>query len=121
VVTVSQANADHIGRTFGVPASHIRIIPCGVDTERFQPGSADGLTPETPLIVCVARQVAVKNLGLLLDACSMLAKGGTNFRCVLIGDGPCRGELEEKRTRLGLTDIVQMPGATEQSEVLKWW
>src|SRR5207302_1962445 len=33
VVTVSRANSDYITRTFGVPASHIRIIPCGVDTE----------------------------------------------------------------------------------------
>src|SRR5206468_3331882 len=58
VVTVSQANADYIGRTFGVPPSHIRVIPCGVDTQRFQPRNGDGSTSETPLIVCVARQVA---------------------------------------------------------------
>lgn len=121
VVTVSQANADYIARTFGVPASHIRIIPCGVDTERFQPATANGLMADTPLIVCVARQVAVKNLGLLLDACSLLAKRGRNFRCLLVGDGPCRDELEEKRARLGLTETVQMPGAAEQAEVLKWW
>ena len=121
VVTVSQANADYIRQTFGVPASHIRVIPCGVDTERFQPGNANGLMSETPLIVCVARQVAVKNLGLLLDACSLLAKRGTNFRCVLVGDGPCRGELEQKCARLGLGKLVQMPGASEQAEVLKWW
>jgi glycosyltransferase involved in cell wall biosynthesis len=121
VVTVSQANADYIARTFGVPPSDIRIIPCGVDTERFQPGNADSSTPGAPLIVCVARQVAVKNLGLLLDACSLLARRGTKFRCVLVGDGPCRGELEEKRARLGLEEIVQMPGAAEQADVLKWW
>src|SRR5256884_2667614 len=28
VVTVSQANADYITQTFGVPPSHIRILPC---------------------------------------------------------------------------------------------
>src|SRR5439155_18192535 len=46
---------------------------------------------------------------------------GVNFRAVLIGDGPCRGALEETRSRLGLQEIVQMPGPAEQSEVLKWW
>src|SRR5262249_47826550 len=76
---------------------------------------------ETPLIVCVARQVTVKNLELLLDACSLLSKRGRNFRCVLVGDGPCRGDLEEKRARLGLKEIVQMPGAAEQADVAKWW
>src|SRR5437588_8106335 len=68
VVTVSQANADYITRTFGVPPSHIRTIPCGVDTDRFRPASVDSLMQGTPLIVCVARQVAVKNLGLVLEA-----------------------------------------------------
>jgi glycosyltransferase involved in cell wall biosynthesis len=121
VVTVSQANAHYMTQTFGVPASHIRIIPCGVDTERFRPGSVDGAKGEAPLILCVARQVAVKNLGLLLDACALLLQRGVNFRCVMVGDGPCRGELEEKRSRLGLTKIVQMPGSAEQAEVLKWW
>jgi glycosyltransferase involved in cell wall biosynthesis len=53
LVTVSDANARHIGATFGVPAGHIRVIPCGVDTELFRPAgppldsppnSADGPT-----------------------------------------------------------------------------
>ena len=44
VVTVSHANARHIVETFGVPAKHLRIIPCGVDTSRFRP-SADGPGP----------------------------------------------------------------------------
>jgi glycosyltransferase involved in cell wall biosynthesis len=121
VVTVSQANADYLARAFGVPPSHIRVIPCGVDTERFRPAGVEDLKSGAPLIVCVARQVAVKNLGLLLEACSLLAKRGTKFHCVLVGDGPCRVELEEKRERLGLRELVEMPGAAEQGQVLKWW
>src|SRR5262245_49966042 len=37
VVTVSQANARHITKMFAVPPKRLRIIPCGVDTERFRP------------------------------------------------------------------------------------
>src|SRR5258706_7790730 len=36
VVTVSRANADYMAQTFAVPSSHIRVIPCGIDTERFK-------------------------------------------------------------------------------------
>ncbi|HTL56091.1 MAG TPA: glycosyltransferase [Candidatus Limnocylindrales bacterium] len=151
VVTVSHANAAYITQTFGVPASHIRVIPCGVDTERFRPaplaaarvgkgfelsGSQAGPYPRShsstvldyeaedeppPLIVCVARHVLVKNLGLLLDACALLAEHGVRFRCILLGDGPCRRELEAARARLGLLEIVEMRGAAEQSQVLAWW
>src|SRR6185503_19517130 len=35
VVTVSQANAEYIVRTFGVPGSRLRVIPCGVDLQQF--------------------------------------------------------------------------------------
>src|SRR5213593_3070401 len=37
VVTVSEANARYIVKAFGVPPEHIRVIPCGVDTDQFRP------------------------------------------------------------------------------------
>jgi glycosyltransferase involved in cell wall biosynthesis len=36
LVTVSEANRRHIVETFGVPERHIRVIPCGVDTESLR-------------------------------------------------------------------------------------
>src|SRR4030095_4258506 len=72
VVTVSQANARHIVEKFGVPASRLRVIPCGVDTERFRPAKYARDSQPAPLVVCVARHVKVKNLGLLLAACAEL-------------------------------------------------
>jgi len=121
VVTVSQANADFMSQTLGVPTSHIRVIPCGIDTDRFRPAAPGNSTLEPPLIVCVARHVPVKNLGLLLEGCATLKRRGLNFRCVIVGDGPARPDLEATRLRLGLLDVVDLPGAAEQAEVLKWW
>src|SRR5437016_5599377 len=96
VVTVSQANLQHIVKAFGVPAAHIHVIPCGVDTERFRP---DGDRAKPPLIVCVARLVPFKRIGLLLEACAILRAWGVEFRCAIVGDGPCRDELETARAR----------------------
>ena len=137
VVTVSQANKEYIEQTFGVARQHVHVIPCGVDTERFCPGTGSRgresaefprdqshrrlTSAATLLVVCVARHVAVKNLGLLLDACALLRDRGVKFRCVMVGDGPLRAELEAKRGNLGLQEIVEVPGAAEQGEVLRWW
>jgi colanic acid/amylovoran biosynthesis glycosyltransferase len=121
VVTVSEANAQHIAEHHGVPREHIKIIPCGVDTETFCPRADEAASPGTPLIVCVARHVAVKNLGLLLEACALLHRLGVKFRCVSVGDGPLRGELEAKRAQLGLDEVVQFTGALTHEEVLPWW
>jgi colanic acid/amylovoran biosynthesis glycosyltransferase len=123
VITVSQANAQYIVKTFGLHPSRLRIIPCGVDIDRFRPVAARdrGLVGEPPLVVCVARLVAVKNLGLLLEACADLLGRGVRFRCVIVGDGKLRHELEATHTRLGLDGTVKLVGPMEQSDVLRWW
>lgn len=118
VVTVSEANVRHIVRTFGVPADHIRVIPCGVDVERFCPS---GPRAQPPHIVCVARLVPVKNHRLLLETCADLRSRGAEFRCVLVGDGSCREELVALRGRLALEGVLEFAGAAEQAEVLAWW
>ena len=128
VVTVSRANAKYMAQTFGLPASQMRIIPCGIDMQRFRPlpdraacQSGDSVAGESHLIVCVARLVTVKNLRLLLESCALLRNKGVKFRCVIIGDGPCRDELENTRKQLNLSGIVEFPGAAEQTEVVNWW
>ena len=121
VVTVSEANRNYIEKTFGVPRDHIHVIPCGVDTEQFCPANGAPASSTELLIVCVARHALVKNLGLLLEACAELCHRGIGFRCVMLGDGPLRNELEAKRHALKLEHIVQMSGAASQDEVLRWW
>ena len=125
VVTVSDSNARYIVETFGVPRDRIRVIPCGIDTEMFRPRKSDnGLRSSplsVPLIVCVARHVKVKNLGLLLETCALLRERGVSFRCVLVGDGPLRHELEQTRQRLALEKLVEFTGALTQDEVAQWW
>ena len=128
VVTVSNANARCIAGSFGVPLDRIHVIPCGVDTDRFRPADGRGAgghdtasRTTVPFIVNVARHVRVKNLGLLLEACALLRRRNTRFRCVLVGDGPLRGELQEKSRRLGLQSCLKFTGALKQAEVINWW
>ncbi len=139
LVTVSEANRQYIVKMFGVPREHIRVVPCGVDTNRFVPrgshptersaldrGASAGVSEAArcsapPLIVCVARHVKVKNLGLLLDACALLRDRGVAFKCVSVGDGICRGELETQHAQRQLGDCVEFAGAQEHQQVLAWW
>lgn len=117
VITVSEANARYISQRFGVPSSKLRIIPCGVDTERFRPGRR--ATP--PHIVCVARLKPFKNQALLLEACDRLRRKGLRFHCVLVGDGPSRDDLHTLRSHFQLERIVDFVGAADQTEVRGWW
>ena len=118
VVTVSQANADHLVANFDAPRERLRVLPCGVDLERFHP-PARGVEPHT--IVCVARLRPVKNLDALLMACRLLKDRGVPFRLVVIGEGPSLPGLEAERTRLGLDADVRFEGAQDHATVLAWW
>jgi len=117
VVTVSKANARHLVDTFGIPAGHVHVISCGVDTERFRPA---GEKADPPTIVCVARLRPVKNLELLLQGCAILRDRGLAFQCVILGEGSGRPRLEAARTNLALDQTVTLLGAAEQSVVASW-
>ena len=118
VITVSNANRRHISSTFRVPCDRIHVIPCGIDTTWFVPGTPDA---QPPLVVCVARLREVKQLDLLMQACAIVRDRGTAFRCVILGEGPERPRLESLRAGLQLESCIDMPGAATQSEVRQWW
>jgi glycosyltransferase involved in cell wall biosynthesis len=122
LVTVSEANRRHIVETFGVPERHIRVIPCGVDTDRFAPPSGVAAkSVAAPVLLCVARHAKVKNIGLLLEACALLRDRGVAFQCILIGDGVLRAELEARHAALNLQGRVRFAGAQEQERVRVAW
>lgn len=118
VITVSNANRDHIATEFGVPPSHVYVIPCGVDTTWFTPRRPAG---GDPLVVCVARISPVKQLDVLIRACDVLRDRHVVFRCVIVGDGPDRAALHLLRAQLRLEDVIAMPGAADQAQVRTWW
>jgi glycosyltransferase involved in cell wall biosynthesis len=88
----------------------------GIPTTLFrpEPPPPDG---EHLRMLCVARFQEKKGLDTLLDACRVLRERGVRFRLRLIGDGPERPALEAQMRRLGLEDLVEMPGPQPQEEV----
>jgi colanic acid/amylovoran biosynthesis glycosyltransferase len=83
----------------------------------FQPLSPPAFN-DVPIILCVARHVVVKNLGLLLRAFALLVQWKIAFRGVLIGDGPCHDDLKRLARDLGMNDHVEFVGAATQDDIL---
>lgn len=119
VVTVSAANVAHLAAVAGADPGRVQVVPCGVDLDEFRPEPA---RVEPATIVCVARLRPVKNLGVLIDACQLLAMRGIPARAVVIGEGPSLAELEAHRARVGLDERhVAFLGAADQTAVRGWW
>jgi glycosyltransferase involved in cell wall biosynthesis len=106
----------------GVPKEAIRIIPNGHDSARFnQPIDRDaaraslGLGADDRLAIFVGRLIETKRVCDLVEGVRQLGAARGRLRVGLVGDGPCRQELERQVLQAGLVDVVQFMG--ERSDV----
>jgi glycosyltransferase involved in cell wall biosynthesis len=97
VIAVSQAELRQ-GIQHGVVPKVARVIPNGVDLERFAPRNraearAHLNIGSEPLVVCVGRFTRQKGQDLLLSAWESIAAAVPSAQLVLVGEGPDRDEL----------------------------
>lgn len=89
-----QFQARHGGQ---VLSSGIRVIPSMVDLSAFRPHESPYFTDRLgnhPVCLFVGRLAAVKNLPLLLEAWSIVAKRNPDARLAIAGDGELRDQLK---------------------------
>ncbi|MBA2373563.1 MAG: glycosyltransferase family 4 protein [Chloroflexi bacterium] len=63
-----------------------------------------------PTILAVGRLVPQKGFDLLLEAFASLEPRRRGWTLQILGEGSARAELEATRERLGLSDVVDLPG-----------
>ncbi|MBD3315643.1 MAG: glycosyltransferase [Chitinivibrionales bacterium] len=114
------AISDHIRRLLieaGLPAERVVRIYSGIDTNKFK-GSADragirrrlGIAPGCMTVGTVAALTSEKGLPVLIDAAALVARRRPHVRFVVVGDGPLRGELQNRCRELGLDEHVLFTG-----------
>lgn len=102
-----------------VPEESVEIAPMGVDKETYRrstpyaPYAGDG---ELRLISC-ARLHPRKGHQEAIRAVSILRQRGAAVRLTVLGEGEHRASLENLVDELGLRDAVELPGATDESQV----
>jgi len=98
IVTVSSSFRSYLAE-YVQDSEKIGVIANGFDPKRFRPISHDNTTPQ---LISVCRLVPAKGLETLIEACGILKAKGHPFVLHLIGDGPCRPELEELALARGI-------------------
>ena len=127
VWTVSQGAAENL-RSLGYEGETV-VMPNGVDLprgrvseERIIQATADyDLPGGIPVFLFVGRMMWYKGLKITLDALSMLAARGKDFRMVFIGSGADFGEVVSYMESLGLEKKCFFTGAIRDREVLRAW
>jgi glycosyltransferase involved in cell wall biosynthesis len=111
IVTVSESIRQQL-RTDGVPASRILTIYEGIDVtpygERTFP---DACRRVEPMVVgTVAHFSSEKGLCHLVEAAGLIPDVSSRMRFVLVGDGACRADLENRVRELGLESCFHFAG-----------
>jgi D-inositol-3-phosphate glycosyltransferase len=125
IVAANVVERAHLVWYYGARQDGIAVIPCGVDTELFQPmprAAAKDLLelPPGPLLVYVGRLQPIKGLETLLEAMTLVAPAA---RLMIIGgdaDEPENGHaahLRERVSALGLGERVRFLGAQPQRQL----
>jgi len=109
-VSVSRWYTGVIAGKIGLPADSVRVIPIGVDGNRYLPASPPA---GAPVLGYMARESEGEGLGFLVDAYLRLRKehGRDGLRLRITGgrspeDGPFLRRLKERLSRAGASDDV---------------
>ena len=102
VIVSCSERAAHVHEKLGYSGGKFVIIPNGYDVSKFspQPGARSALHKEwvvphgAPVIGAVARWDPQKDHANLLSALALLAGRGVNFRCMLVGPGLERANVD---------------------------
>ena len=121
VIVSSNVVARHMINDFKVPHDRIKLIPRGVDLDKFTYKEPDARQSKKEFTIgMVGRITPIKGHIFLIRAVSKVARIIPNIKVVIIGDAPeskpkYRQELETLVRRLGLSRHVHFLG--EQSDI----
>jgi len=111
IVTVSESIRQQL-RTDGVPASRILTVYEGIDLTPYAKREFSIACPRIePMVVgTVAHFSSEKGLCHLVEAAALIPEVSSRMRFVLVGDGACRADLENRVREHGLEGCFHFAG-----------
>lgn len=108
---VAESHRQELINRYGLRPDRVVTIPNGVDIKRFQPIPRNrrlreelAISDDVPVIGIVGRLTDQKGHVYLLRALPLLLAKFPSLRCLVVGDGELREELQQLAADLGLTD-----------------
>ena len=121
IVTVSRYSAQKIVQLYDVDEKKIRIVPNGVDLQRFKPTNGcenvrDKIGGNNKnLILFVGNLIPRKGLHFLIEAAKHIIKESKKTKFVVVGDGPLKNNLISHSKEQGVLDKFVFLGDIPES------
>jgi glycosyltransferase involved in cell wall biosynthesis len=96
-------------------AHNVTLVPNGADPSMFDPADTgasfrtDHLLTDKFVILYAGAHGMSNDLGVVLEAASLLARTRPRVQIVFLGDGKEKAHLEEQAKRLNLTNVLFLP------------
>ncbi len=117
LIAPSTATAAELEAAYPETKGKIRVVPTGIDIERFKPNLDGralrddwGFDENHRVVLYLGRLSYEKRIDVLLDAFNQLRKKEPLARFVIGGTGPSSDELQEQAQRLGIDDLIRFEG-----------
>jgi phosphatidylinositol alpha-1,6-mannosyltransferase len=128
VLTLNEAMRDELVR-MGCAAEKIHLVPNGVDLDHFAPRSRPkGLADrfgigDMPTFGYVSNMDHPRESQetLVRAAEELKRRGVTDFRCVIVGQGPRQESIEKLASACEVTDVVVFTGAADHLHVADYY
>jgi glycosyltransferase involved in cell wall biosynthesis len=124
LIVLSRAFASILQRDYGVPADKIRIVPGGVDVERFAipltrsaARTALGWPTNRPIVLSVRRLVRAKGLENLIDAIVAVRARVPDVLVIIAGTGPLEADLKRRVRERQLDESVRFTGFVAEADL----
>lgn len=92
---------------------NIKIVPNGVDLEEI---NAAPPANDRSDVIYAGRLIKEKNIDVLIKSIALIKESIPNIKCLIIGDGPERTNLERLTLDLGLEENIRFLGFLARSE-----
>jgi glycogen(starch) synthase len=99
IVTISKYSLEKIENHYGVDAAKVRIVPNGVDPEKFKPLADQEAVKrqfglgDDPCVLFVGSLIPRKGLPFLVEAAKKIVKEHSETKFVIVGEGPLKSQL----------------------------
>jgi len=121
IVTVSKYSSEKTVEFYDVDKSKIRVVPNGVDTQRFKPSKGcETLKRQIGLdsklcVLFVGRLIPRKGLPFLIEAAKHIVKEYSQTMFVVVGDGPLKNNLRAHLEKMNLSGNFIFLGDVHES------
>lgn len=123
-IVLSRAFGDILHRNYRVPVERIRVVPAGVDVDRFaiditrrEARERLGWSRDRPTVLAVRRLRRRMGLENLIEAMKGVRRKVPEAQLLVAGKGPLAEELSARASSLGLEDNVQFLGFVSDEDL----